>query len=79
MLDAPHGLLEQLNSLMALLEKKLAPGQGLKVTTWPLRKEEAKDILDALARQQSLLNLALHSDHMYVWQLSHKDGLLMPV
>ncbi len=79
MLDAPHSLLEQLKSLMALLEKKLAPGQGLKVIIWPLRKEEAKDILDALARQQSLLNLALHSDHMYVWQLSHKDGLLMPV
>ena len=78
-LDTPHGLLEQLKSLMALLEKKLAPGQGLKVITWPLRKEEAKDILNALGRQQSLLNLALQRDHMYVWQLSDKDGLLMPV
>lgn len=66
MLNTPHGLLEQLKSLMALLEKKLAPGQGLKVITWPLRKEEAKDILNALGRQQNLLNLALQADHMYV-------------
>lgn len=64
MLDTPQGLLAQLKSLMALLEKKLAPGPGLKLLTWPLRKEEAKDILNALARQQNLLNLALQGDHM---------------
>lgn len=64
MLDTPQGLLAQLKSLMALLEKKLAPGPGLKLLTWPLRKEEAKDILNALGRQQNLLNLALQGDHM---------------
>lgn len=64
MLDTPQGLLAQLKSLMALLEKKLAPGPGLKLITWPLRKEEAKDILNALGRQQNLLNLALQGDHM---------------
>lgn len=64
MLDTPQGLLAQLKSLMALLEKKLAPGPGLKLLTWPLRKEEAKDILNALGRQQNLLNLAFQGDHM---------------
>lgn len=64
MLDTPQGLLAQLKSLMALLEKKLASGPGLKLLTWPLRKEEAKDILNALGRQQNLLNLALQGDHM---------------
>lgn len=64
MLDTPQGLLAQLKSLMGLLEKKLAPGPGLKLLTWPLRKEEAKDILNALGRQQNLLKLALQGDHM---------------
>ena len=79
MLNTPHGLLDQLKILMALLEKKVAPAQGLKVIAWPLRKEEAKDILSALGRQQILLNLALQKDHMYVWQLSDNDGPLMSV
>lgn len=64
MLNTPDGLLEQLKSLMAVLEKKLEPKSGVKALTWPFRKDEFKDILNALGRQQSLLNLALQGDHM---------------
>jgi hypothetical protein len=67
-LNMPKGPLEQFKFALEHLALKLAPVEGWrkagKALTWPLRKEEIKEILSAIERHKSLFNLALQNEHM---------------
>ena len=68
-LNASNGPLEQLQSALGRLDKKLAPVVGWRKTrkalAWPFQKEEIKDILSVIERQKALLGLALQNDHLW--------------
>lgn len=67
-LAAPHGPLEQFKSSLEWLEQHFEPMKGVKRVskhiTWPLRKEEAKDVLSRLHRLQYQFNFALLNDQV---------------
>ena len=67
LIEAENGPLQELRVMLENLEKKLAPTAGLrkarKAVTWPFRKSEISDIVDAIERQKSLFILTLQLNH----------------
>ncbi|KAL8809823.1 MAG: hypothetical protein Q9200_003089 [Gallowayella weberi] len=67
-LNEPNGPLQQLHTVLKLLERKLAPASGMKRTgkmmKWPFEKGEIHSILNTVERQKSLINLARQNDHI---------------
>ena len=65
--EAQNGPLHELLVMLEDLEKRLAPTAGLrkarKTVTWPFRKREIDDMVDAIDRQKSLFILTLQLDH----------------
>lgn len=63
LIEAEHSPLQELHVTLKDLEKRLAPTAGLrrarKVVTWPFRKSEISDIVDAIERHKSLFSVIL--------------------
>lgn len=63
LIKAQNGPLQELRVMLEDLEKRLEPTAGLrkvqKAVTWPFRKSEVSDIVDAIERQKSLFKLTL--------------------
>jgi hypothetical protein len=70
LIEAQNGPLQELRVMLEDLEKRLAPTAGLrkarKAVTWPFRKSEIINIIDAIERQKSLFILMLQLDHQCV-------------
>ncbi|KAI9770937.1 MAG: hypothetical protein M1840_002641 [Geoglossum simile] len=63
-LSVLNGPLEQCQSTLKRLTKKLDPASGFrKMLAWPFQKEEVRDILGMIERQKMLFSLALQNDH----------------
>jgi hypothetical protein len=69
-LGVPNGPLARFQIALECLLSHVGPTNGLRkagrVLTWPFKKEEARDILNSIERQKSLLILALQNDNLYV-------------
>lgn len=67
-LMAPKGPMEQFKAALENIASRLMPIGGLKrvgnAITWPLQKNEIKDILCVIERQKTLFALALQNDHL---------------
>ena len=68
-LQVSDGPLEQFNSTLERLKSKLAPlkksGTVVESIIWPFKKDEIKDLLQAIERQKTLFTLARQNDLMY--------------
>jgi hypothetical protein len=69
-LVAPKGPLQQFKLALDRLASKLEPAEGSKkfrkAMTWPFQKQEIRDILSIIERQEALFILALQNDHLLV-------------
>jgi hypothetical protein len=65
-LAVPHGPLDQFRSALERLSDKIRPANGFakaaRVLTWPLKKDEVKELLSTIERLKSLFSLALQND-----------------
>ena len=60
------GPMDQLETALSLIMKKLKPSSGIKklgkALSWPFDKKEIEGILDQIERQKSTINFALQGD-----------------
>ena len=68
-LEGQGGPLDQYQSAMIALAKKLKPESGVKklekLLLWTFDKKQIKATLDLIERLNSLISLALQGDHLY--------------
>ena len=67
-LNLPRGPLEEFSRLLDLLSSRLEPMTGLrkfgKALTWPLRKDEMKEMIAIIERLKTMFVLALELDNV---------------